>query len=180
MITLKKPSQRLGERVRAFAGDERASVTFEFVLWFPFFFLIFLWTIDITVILMRATLFDRALDIVVRQVRLGVGPATYQDFKDDLCGIYSGDVDCNTNLTLELRPLAQGGEFPGDVECRDRASPIEPPLDYDPGAGNQLMLVRACMYIDPFINLAGFLFPGADGPSTYRFRGLSAFVNEPS
>lgn len=168
-----------GKRSRAFAGDEGASVTLEFVLWFPFFLMIFFWTVDITVTLMRATLFDRALDLVVRQVRLGVGPATYQDFKDALCANYSREVDCNTNLTLELLPMPQGGAFPGDVECRDRASPIEPPLAYDPGAGNQLMLVRACMYIDPFMDLSVLLTPGSIGPSTYRFRGLSAFVNEP-
>lgn len=180
MITLQKPSLRLGERGRAFWRDEHASVAFEFVLWFPFFLIIFFWTIDLTVVLMRATLFDRALDMVVRQVRLGVGPTTYQDFKDAVCGIYGGGTDCNTNLTLELAPVVQGAPLPGDVECRDRASPIEPSLEYNSGSGNQLMLVRACMYIDPFINFANYVFPKASGLSTYRFRGLSAFVNEPN
>lgn len=173
--------RRFGERLRAFAGDERASVTIEFMLWFPFFFMIFLWTIDITIVLMRATLFDRALDVVVRQVRLGSGPATYQDFKNAICAAYPGDVDCNANLSLALLPMAQGAAIPGDVECRDRASAIDPPTDYDAGASNQLMLVRACMYIDSFISLKAFLWQGGGEPppAEYRFRGLSAFVNEP-
>lgn len=170
-----------GERLRAFVRDESAVVTIEFVLWFPFFLMIFIWTIDITIVLMRATLFDRALEIVVRDVRLGVGPPTYQDFKDEICANYPGDVNCNANLSLALVPMVQGDAIPGDVACRDRASAIDPPTDYDPGAGNQLMLVRACMYIDSFISLKAFLWLGGGEPppAEYRFRGLSAFVNEP-
>lgn len=166
-------------RFAAFLRDEEASLTIEFCIWFPLFLLTFIYSVDMMVNLMRATIFDRALDVVVRQVRLGVGPGNYQQFKDAVCRNYNSDVPCNENLTLALLPMVQGGAIPGDKQCRNRASAIEPPIEYDEGAGNELMLVRACMYIDPLLTVVPFAVWGRNETTGYRFRAVSAFVNEP-
>lgn len=166
-------------RFAAFLRDDEASLTLEFCIWFPFFLLTFLYTVDLMVNTMRATLFERALDIVVRDIRLGVGPTNYQQFKDAVCRNYNQDVPCDQNLTLALLPVVQGAPLPGDKQCRNRADNIDPPEEFDRGAGNELMLVRACMYIDPFLSIVPFQIWGRNETTGYRFRALSAFVNEP-
>ena len=166
---------------RGFARDERGSATIEFVLWFPFFFIILVLTVDIMLTLIRATMFDRAFDMTIREVRLGTGAASYQQFKDQVCSRYFSDVNCQANLTLDLRPVDAGTfqPLPTQVECMNREENIEPVVEYNVGTGNELMLVRACMFIDPLVPFIPLWLYQRDERDGLRFMAASAFVNEP-
>ena len=62
----------------------------------------------------------------------------------------------------------------------DRDEPIQPAVTFNPGAANELMLVRVCIVQDA-------LFPGIgigeqlvmDSSGGYPITAVSSFVNEP-
>lgn len=167
--------------------DGNASV--EFVVVFPVLFLMLVNAAESGYMLARSVMLDRALDMTIRSLRLGLLPGIQHD---QLKGMICDDAalkntsllyDCRNILKLELRPIDTVTFEPlnNSPTCVDRnPGAIQPVNEFRLGAKNELMLVRACAVVDPIFPLTGvgFHLP-KDSSGGYQLVAMSAFVNEP-
>lgn len=173
------PLRRLVRRVRREDGNS----TVQFVLAFPLFLMVLMMGFEAGIMLTRQALLERALDIAIRDLRLGtwVDPS-HDQFKDRICENAILIRDCDTSLLVELRPVdtATWALPPDPAVCVDREDEMNPVTTFVAGAGNQLMLVRACTVIDPIFPTTpyGLQLP-LDGSGGFQLRSASTFVNEP-
>lgn len=168
----------------SYLRNENATATLEFVLVYPFFLFIFLWSVEIGIWMLRATALERGLDFAVREIRLSPanGRPSEKDSKETICEYAGYFEDCMSNLKLELResdPRAFTG-FAANVDCHDRAEAVKPAQHFVHGQAHSLMLVRACMIVDPLfpqLALGGAMVNQTDG--TMGIYAISTFVQEP-
>lgn len=165
--------------VSRFLREEKALVVAEFVIAFPIMFSFFLISLETTFAMVRSTMFERSLDMVVRDLRLGiVGRPTVDAIflEQRLCSRTSLFPDCEESLTIELMQIdttTWALPAPG-TPCRRRSIEVDGDrsnLEYNTGAENRMILVRACMTIDSITPL--------DGGFDYNIWASGAFVNEP-
>ncbi|MHC0054906.1 TadE/TadG family type IV pilus assembly protein [Actibacterium sp. D379-3] len=177
-------SRRLGRRLRRLLRREDGTATVEFVIMVPIFMLLFVSNFEVSMIMIRQMMLDRGLDLAMRELRLGTWPnPTTAILKQEICSHTAGLIsDCENQMMLELIPVpAASWTLPGpNATCKDRSADLEPATTFDAGAQNQLMVVRACVLIDPFFpgtELALMLErnPGDGMP----LAATSGFVNEP-
>lgn len=162
---------------------EEGAVTVEFVIVFPFVLSILLMAIDAGITQLRQTFLNRAVDVVMRDVRLGRQNES-DSIKALICGRTSMLRNCLDNITVEMNPI-DTVNFTGldePVRCVNRELQLTPQVDFNPGApGDQeLMLVKVCVVADPFIRITGFISQlpiNADGD--YVLVSTNVFVNEP-
>lgn len=170
-------------RLRALLSED-GSATVEFVVLFPIIFALFVTSVDFSVQMLRQVFLDRAMDLAMRDIRLGSALVNTPDrLKERICSNAALTPNCLQTITVELRPLS-ATEFAAldpRARCVDRAQNLHPVLSFTPGAGGQeLMMVRACTVSNPFIVSNGFVFGSPRGPDDdYMSVSLSVFVNEP-
>lgn len=177
------PLGRALRRLRRAFGREEGGATVEFVIVFPLFLTVLLTSVESGLMLARQVMLERALDMAVRDLRLGswVNP-DHDGLRERICARTGILRDCRTDLLLELQPVdATNWILPQDpVACVDREEEIEPVTQFTPGAGNQLMLVRVCYIADPLFPTTRFgLQLPLDASGGFQLRSASAFVNEP-
>ena len=175
--------------LRGLAHEERGTASVELVILLPAFIFVMASSIEASILMMRATLLDRGLDIAVRELRLGTGdPPSFEEFRVAICEGAALLRDCERSLQVELRPVSALGTAPLDAEarCLDRREDIAAlaeasPEHYRAGTGNELMMVRACLVADPLLPSYGLgaLLP-KDPSGGYRLLAVSAFVQEPA
>lgn len=173
---------RLRDRL---ARSEAGSATIEFVIGVPLILSLLFSSIDYGVVMLRQVFLDRAVDIAVRQVRLGAVPANgHAAFRAQICANTFMITDCEDAIAIELRPIDTttwaGLDTP--AQCVNRAADIEPTLQFTPSPGTQaLMLVRVCVAADPFITMTGMILGlSRDDTGDYLIVAKSAFANEPA
>lgn len=164
-------------RLNRFLRAERAAITAEFVLAFPVVFLMLMITLELTFLMARATLLQQALEVTMREVRLGniVNPGVLV-LEQQVCDRMSVIPDCESSMVLEFTRVNQATfQMPGQqapcVRRDDETLAAREGDIYDTGAQNDLMVVRACMVVDtitPFLGAEFDLF------------SRTAFVNEPT
>jgi len=168
--------------LRRFRRDENASATIEFVILVPMVMWIVFSVIESGWLSTQQAMLNRGLNLAVRDLRLGrrANPTTV-DIKQDVCN-YAGIIrNCASLITIEL---AQVNDPIGGLNatCVDRTTTIEPVVTFNPGShlDQDIMVVRACVLIDPLIPGAGF---GAalpkDPTGAFHLIAFAAFVNEP-
>ncbi len=164
--------------------SEHGAAAIEFVIIFPLIMMVFLSTIEAGVYAMRKAMLKRALDLTVRGLRLGqfVDP-DHEALKARICDAAGAVVpNCRGTLLLELRPLDSAAWALPDpaARCIDRRESVLPVTRLIAGAGDQMMIVRACAVTDPVFphNALGLRMP-VDGSGGYAIVATSAFVNEP-
>lgn len=165
-----------------FCSDERGNATLEFVVVAPFLFYMLFAFGEIGTLMTRSAMLERGLRVAMRDLRLGNIPnPTAELIKQKICDAAFLLSDCEQALMLELTPLPNAASYPsGQVKCVDRTSDVQPVVTFNPGAPSEIMLVRACIVVDP-------LFPGTglgamlpkDASGGYALVARSAFVNEP-
>lgn len=177
--------KRLFRRFRA----EDGSSTVEFVLIFPIVFGIFMTGYDTSMYVTRFAMLDRALDLTMRDLRLGNfpdpdndGEMTHTELKQLVCSRTVLIRDCMENIRIALQPIDTNTfNLPsGPTPCVDRTEPIQPVVSVTPGGADEIMLVRACVIIEG-------VFPGSafgtrmvkDANGGYIMTAKSAYVNEP-
>lgn len=179
---------RLGRTLARFRKED-GNASVEFVVVFPVLFYMLICAAESGYMLARSVMLDRALDLTVRSLRLGLLPGIQHD---QLKGMICADAalkktglmqNCETVLKLELRPIDTDSFEPlnNSPTCVDRnPGAIQPVTDFRLGAKNELMLVRACAVVDPIFPLTGvgFHLP-KDSSGGYQLVAMSAFVNEP-
>lgn len=174
----------LRARARRARKEEDGSATIPFVIFFPFFILLVLSSLELGMMMIRHVMLERALDIAVRGLRLGIWtPPTHEELKRVICNQAGIIPDCMNALMVELRPVDKTTWAPlaGSATCVDRAATIQPVVSFDPGVGDSMMLIRACAKVDPLFpsSGAGWALP-KDSTGAYSLISATAFVNEPT
>lgn len=177
------PVSRLLRRIRAFRRRESGAATIEFVIWFPFFFVLVCSSIETGVLMTRHVMLERGLDMTVRGLRLGFWAApTHDDIKRAICDGAVIIPHCSESLSVELLPVSTDTwALPaGAVTCIDRSEEVQPVTQLIPGISNELMLIRVCSKFSPFFPGTGIgMNMAKDGAGNYALVSISAFVNEP-
>ncbi len=172
--------QKLTHRWRA----EEGSVTVEFVIIVPFVLSIFLMGVDSGVTQLRQAFLYRAVDMAVREVRLGTVNEA-ESLSKMICARTAMLPNCENAITVEMQPI-DTSTFSGldaPTLCINHEEELTPAIAFNPGAGGQaqeLMLIRVCVVTKPFIRLTGFLtaLPVND-EGDYVLTARNVFVNEP-
>lgn len=167
--------------LRRFIGEERAAVLAEFAIAFPLFFTFFVGSLELTYMLVRTTMFERSLDLIVRDLRLGsFGTRPNIDvlfLEDQFCSRTTLFPDCQESITLELTQIDQTTwAMPGPrTPCARRDPDLRAGRDGETvnvGNENELVLIRACMVVESITPL--------DSLVDYTLVASSVFVNEPN
>ncbi|MCX8507956.1 MAG: pilus assembly protein [Rhodobacteraceae bacterium] len=165
------------------ACDEEGSATIPFAIMMPFFLILVMSSLEMGMMLIRHVLLERSLDLAVRNLRLGtwVNP-THDQLKKVICNNAWLIPNCSNVLLVELRPVSKVTWQPlsaGPV-CVDRAKAINLPPPFQPGAGDEMMLIRVCAKFDPIYPMTGLGFHlPKDNTGAYALISSTAFVNEP-
>lgn len=177
-------------RIRHFLKDESGTGPIEFILVFPIIFLVFTVSFESSMFMARHVMFDRSVDEVVRQIRLGVyRNFSHQDLKKQICSagmMVSSVTTCMNNMKIWMQPI-NTADFAMNAppkNCIDRSEPInldDPPAnEFAYGTDNDIMLLRICLKEDPMFPTTAIsvgMSPEPDG--TYAMFVSSVFVNEP-
>lgn len=168
-----------------FRRSEIGSATLEFVIAVPLVLALLFSSVDFGVVMLRQVFLDRAVDIAVRQVRLGnVAANGFAAFRSQICDNTFLIANCESNIAIELRPIDTNSwaGLDAPVQCVDRAANIAPVLAFTPSPGSQqLMLIRVCAVADPFIDMTGMVLGlERDASGGYRIISHAAFANEPT
>lgn len=163
---------------------EEGAVTAEFVIVFPFIVMLFLMTLEASVVQLRIVMTDRALDLVVRELRLGrLGEESSPELvRQTLCARAMLIPNCERDMTLEMRVIDRSTwtGFERPPACINRVTQIRPPVDFTQGGINEVVTIRACSIFDPIFPSTYFgLSLPRDGSGGYQIAATSAFVNEP-
>lgn len=173
----------LRRRLRAFRRAEDGNPTVEFVIIFPVFMSFLFMGIESGLMLTRQIMLERAVDIAVRDLRIGTWTnPTHEDLKQRICENGIVLKNCDRHLVMELRRVSmETWDFPGQPPaCVDRREEIAPVTTLTTGGGNDMMLLRACMVVDPLFPTTrwGLQLP-LDASGGFQLFAFSAFVNEP-
>ncbi|GAA6196481.1 TadE/TadG family type IV pilus assembly protein [Pseudophaeobacter sp.] len=170
---------------RRFRGDTKATVTVEFAILMPLFFMLLTSTVELGMVVLRQSQLERALDIAVRNIRLTTGSAPQHDVvRDQICDL-SGFIDnCSTSLRLEMVQLDPFAwvDVNEQVDCISKPEEVLPVRGFsNTGRSNDLMLIRACMRFKPLFSGWGFgeSLSTADPEGLVSLVAVSAFVQEP-
>lgn len=177
-------SSRLVQALRRLAGREDGTATLEFAILFPAFIVILISSVEVGFITMRHTLLDRAVDLTVRDIRLGTGTAPqYDEIRDTICERAGAIPDCQNNVKIEMirMDLRNWTPPPADYDCINHAEEVQPVRTFTNGMQNEMMLLRICAMFEPIFPLSGL---GRDlknnNESGYTAMiSSTAFVQEP-
>lgn len=169
---------------KKFRGDD-GNASIEFMVIFPIFILMFMSVLEMGLLMTRYMMFERGLDITVRQMRLDTG-ATYtkDSVRTAICNETLIVANCNSSLTLEMSRLDSnddGWTFPGrEAICTNTTQEIEPLTAFVPGQSHDTMYVRACLNIKPMFSWAALGASLAkDDTGSFNMIAQSAFAVEP-
>lgn len=178
------PVSRIYRRLRRFGRRDEGSVTVEFAILFPAFIMILLSGVEQGMITLQHAMLERGLDLAVRDIRLGTGTAPQHDeIKHEICQ-YAGVLrNCETTLRLEMVQVdLRNGAISLDdtADCVDTSEDVQPVRNFVNGQENELMILRACVKIDPIFPTTGLGKQLVkDGAGQTALLATSAFVQEP-
>jgi hypothetical protein len=176
---------RFADPFRRFARCEEGGGVLEFVIMLPLVMFIFMASAEAGIYTVRQILLDRAVDLTMRDLGLGNIPDPNHDkIKAAICENVPAIPDCDANIRVELVPVSTTAwNMPTEpASCIDRGSDVQPPLRFNPGVANELMLVRVCVIQDAMFPGAGIGrgLEEANEQEGYQMISISAFVNEPT
>ncbi len=158
-------------------------MTVEFAIWFPLYMFFILGVIEYSMVTIQQALLDRSMDLVVRDIRLGINleDNEHDTIKDAICDGMVVMRKCSDNLQLEMiiQDPYSGVNLPEVPDCTDRADEAKPVRNFSNGGSNELMILRACAKIDPIFptTAMGRAVSGDDGLVTLT--ATTTFVQEP-
>jgi hypothetical protein len=177
-------------KLAQFLKDERGTATIEFLLVFPTIFLIFTASFESSLYMAKYVMFERSIDLVMREVRLGNATGmTHQLLKESICKsgmLVRSKADCLSRMRLWMQPVNTANfdiQLP-DTVCVEKASEVndeEPPAnEFAYGVDNDIMLLRVCMKERPIFptTAVSVKMPREDDGSVAMIV-TTVFVNEP-
>lgn len=170
-------------RVVRFKRDENGNATIEFVMLFPAMMVIMLSGIELAFVTLQHAMLERAMDMTVREIRLGTGAILeHDDIKDSICDRAGFIKDCETNLRLEMVQVDPrvAVTIAADPDCTDTSEDVNPVRSFVNGQSNELMILRACAKIEPVFPTSGMGKSLADNADAqYALVAMAVFVQEP-
>ena len=160
MMTIMSIFRRFMRRENGAAAAEVA-ILFPLITW-PFFV-----TMEAGFMQMRRIMFERAVDVVARDIRLGdkalVGHvdgdpnAQFKAIRQRVCDEALVLPDCMADLMLEMTPVDVATFQPPaeNAQCVNRSEQINEPTKLTVGSMNQMMMMRFCVLYDPILPGAG-------------------------
>ncbi|GHA42004.1 hypothetical protein GCM10008927_03070 [Amylibacter ulvae] len=153
---------KLRNNLKRFWQKEEGTSTLEFIFIFPLFFFMFALAIEGGWFTAQKVFLERAVDISVRNLRLGKIRGTaekdaYDVLKDEICE-HAGIVnDCANSMKLEMYQLSPDESFTlGTRDCVER-KPEDPDAvptrTFTMGNFGDVMFVRACIVVDPLFSV---------------------------
>lgn len=174
---------RLLRALRRFARREDGSSTIEFALTVPAMLFMIVSAVDLGFVTLRHGMLERAIDQVVREIRLGTGSAPQHDeIKAKICERAGFIADCGTSLRLEMIQIDPRNWVapPAAADCTDKSEEVSPVRNFVNGLDNQLMIMRACVKVTPvFANWGMGANMVRDAAGQYALVSSTAFVQEP-
>ena len=168
--------------IRRFLRDRGGAAAIEFALVAPMLLALVFSTLEAGWTMVQTIMLDRALDMTVRELRIGkIANPTQASVRAHVCSGAMVLLDCEKNLALEFIPITSEASYPTDADrCINRAATIAPVLRFDAGGRSQTVFVRACFVVDPLTPGLGigFALP-KDNTGAFRIIAKSAFANEP-
>lgn len=167
-----------------FKRDE-GNATIEFAIFFPLLVTLLLSTVEIGILSIRQVMLEQAVDLTVRDLRLGKIESPDQDkLRNLICARSLVVADCSGSLLVELRPVSTVTWAPlsEDTTCKDRSVEIDPEnIVVAPGQSNDMVLIRVCAIFIPVFPTTTFgIHLSRDEYGGYALVTSSAFVNEPA
>lgn len=173
-----------------FLKDETGEATIEFLFIFPILFTLFTASFESSMFMSKYVMFDRAVDLTVRQLRLGtLNNPTHQLLKKTICksGMMIESVsECMASMKIWMQPINTGNfdMLAPPKSCVDKAQPIntdDPPAnEFAYGTDNDIMLMRICLKGDPmFPTTAISVKMPVEADGSYVMLVTTTFVNEP-
>lgn len=177
----------LKQRLGWFRRADEGNATVEFVIVFPLMLLIMAYGIDLAFVNLRYAALERALDLTVRDIRLGTGTAPQHDeIKDLICVRASFIENCDENLRLEMINIDPRNwvDIDPNADCTDKSEEVSPVRTFVNGQENELMILRVCarnnpIFPDAALGLGKDLASDPDGEKQYSLVSTTAFVQEP-
>lgn len=177
-------------RLAQFLKDERGTATIEFLFVFPIIFTIFTASFESSLYMAKYVMFERSVDLVVRELRLGNGSAlTHQTLKQVICrnGVMGSSIDdCTNRMKIWMQPVntADFNMAAPPNTCVEQASEINTEVpdanEFAYGTDNDIMLMRICLKewpLFPTTAVSVKMPPQPDG--SVAMIVTSVFVNEP-
>lgn len=167
---------------------ERGGATVEFVLLVPAFLMVFISSFEASLMLTRQVMLERAVDMVVRDIRLDVGNTITQNtVRNDICERARILPDCRQNMLIELTLIDQSTyDTPAaGAPCVNQLTSVVPVTTFAGSRDGQMILMRACYSVQPSLPMAvlatnrtlgSYLVNDVDG--TFRIVTTNAFVVE--
>lgn len=172
------------QRVRLVLTRENGNATIEFAFIFPLLVTLLLSTVEIGILTIRSVMLERAVDLTVRDLRLGkIEDPTQEKLRDLICDRSAVVADCDHSLLIELRPVSTVTWTPlsSDTTCKNRNEDINPVIALNPGVSHEMILIRVCTVFQPiFPSTSLGMHLSKDELGGYALVTSSAFVNEPS
>ncbi|WP_116084520.1 TadE/TadG family type IV pilus assembly protein [Tropicimonas sp. IMCC34011] len=173
----------LRHALHRFARDETGTATIEFVILFPIFMVVFLSTLEGGFLQVRQVMLDRATDLSVRELRLGLEASpTHEKLRDRICEYATVIPDCRNSLVVELTRVSKDDWTAGTsgVRCVDKEEDVAPVTAFVPGGQHDMMLLRVCAVVRPIFPTTGLgLALQRQTEDYYALVARAAFVNEP-
>lgn len=136
---------------------EDGAATVEFVLLLPAFLMVFISSFDASILLTRQVMLERAVDIVVRDIRLDTSNTqTQRQLTSRICNRARILPDCTQNLLIEMTEVAAPlYETPGiDTPCVNQLTSIVPRTTFTANRTGRMIMLRACYSVQPVLPLA--------------------------
>jgi hypothetical protein len=177
-------------KFRQFLKDESGTASIEFLFIFPLIFLVFTASFESSMYMARYVMLDRAVDKVVRQIRLGTYKnLSHQLLKQKVCEaglLAESKADCMNKMRIWMQPVNTGtfAMVAPPKTCVDKASEVntdEPPAnEFAYGTDNEIMLLRICLKEWPMFPTSAVSVKMASEPDgSVAMIVTSVFVNEP-
>lgn len=133
---------------------ERGGATVEFVLLLPAFLMVFVSSVEGSLLLVRQVMLERAVDIAVRDVRLSTGTVVTQNHvRSQICERARILPECEASLVVELTEVAAPAYAvpTGDMPCVDKTTSVMPPAGFAGNRPGTLIMLRACYAVRPML-----------------------------
>jgi hypothetical protein len=177
--------------LRSFLKDDSGEAVIEFVFVFPMIFMLFTASVESSVYMMRYVMFERSVDMVVRNLRLAkYTNISHQDLKREICAngvLGNSPAKCANVMKIWMQPISTANFAMGSTSaaCVDKADDINigvpPANEYTLGADNEIMLIRVCMKEWPmFPTTAISVKMPVQSDGSVAMIVSSSFVNEPA
>jgi Flp pilus assembly protein TadG len=175
-------ARRCGGRrgIRRFHGDASGTAALEFALVATPFFFLLLAVLQVALVYFANFMLDNAVDRAARLIRTGQAQSfSAAKFKTEVCKQLTAPLFCD-NLKLDVRKYSSFAGAGSDLtQPLDSNGDLKSKFSYNPGARNDVMVVRAFYPFD-----IGALLPAEISLSNMSGNGrvlvaTAAFRNEP-